>query len=116
MTDTTLQAHTACPKSHSAATLLDAYQDGRITRDELLDHLLEWRKAAPAMPETADDVRNTFAEIGSALMNATLALEVAEELFHSSDKIDFDRAAGTLACAIVMMKGAEDIISERVGQ
>lgn len=116
MSESTIATPTACPKSHSAATLLDAYQEGRLTRDELLDHLLEWRKAAPATPETDGHVRNTFAEIGSALMNATLALEVAEELFHSSDKIDFDRAAGTLACAIVMMKGAEDIISERVGQ
>jgi len=50
MSESTIATPSACPKSHSAATLLDAYQEGRLTRDELLDHLLEWRKAAPATP------------------------------------------------------------------
>ena len=54
MSVATLQAEAACPKSHTAAALLDAFQDGRITRDELLDHLLEWRKA-PGEPAKADN-------------------------------------------------------------
>jgi hypothetical protein len=36
------------PAIHTPATLLDAYEAGRMTRPELLDHLLEWRKAVPA--------------------------------------------------------------------
>lgn len=112
MTDTVLQAHTACPKSHSAATLLDAYQDGRITRDEMLDHLLEWRKAAPAKPETADEA-DTLSEIHTMIMNVNLALEAAEDSFHTGA---FGRGAGVLFCAMAMAKNAEDLISERVGQ
>lgn len=48
MSESTIATPTPCTKT--PGTLLDAYQDGRITRDELLDHLLEWRKAAPATP------------------------------------------------------------------
>lgn len=36
------------PATRTPATLLDAYEAGRMTRPELLDHLLEWRKAPPA--------------------------------------------------------------------
>lgn len=36
---------------HTPATLIDAYEAGRMTRPELLDHLLEWRKA----PAKADN-------------------------------------------------------------
>lgn len=76
MTETTLQAHTACPKAHSAATLLDAFQDGRITRDELLDHLLEWRKApAPATKLPITDINNVH-DNASAIYDLCTAVEM----------------------------------------
>lgn len=42
------------PATHTPATLLDAYEAGRVTRPELLDHLLEWRKAVSVEPAKAD--------------------------------------------------------------
>lgn len=42
------------PTTHTPATLLDAYEAGRMTRPELLDHLLEWRKAVSVKPVKAN--------------------------------------------------------------
>ena len=89
MADTVLQAATACPKSHSATTLLDAFQDGRITRDELLDHLLEWRKVAPgetAKPVKLHHIQDHLFEVGGIvsalrLMYQGLDDEDAEHAF-----------------------------------
>lgn len=175
------------PAIHTPATLLDAYEAGRVTRPELLDHLLEWRKAVSVEPAKADskqalltlcdahddigvvndlataiemmamdisgnqrdafirvaqaiksnaaqvgnrihlvtdEMRETaeksttpmspdedtvasLAHVGAMLMSIGYALEAAEALFHNTNREDFDRGAGTLACAIAMAKRAE---------
>lgn len=112
MAESVLQAPSAPTKTHNAITLLDAYQDGRITREELLDHLLEWRKDTPAKPATSD-ADDTLSEIHTMIMNVNLALEAAEDSFHTGA---FGRGAGVLFCAMAMAKNAEDLISERAGQ
>lgn len=74
MADTVLQASTACTKT--PATLIDAYEAGRMTRPELLDHLLEWRKApAPAATLPITDVNNCH-DHASAIYDLCTAVEM----------------------------------------
>lgn len=48
-----------------------------------------------------------LAHVGTMLMSIGYALEAAEALFHAANREDFDRGAGTLACATAMAKRAE---------
>lgn len=52
MADSSIGA--TCAQTKTPATLIDAYEAGRLTRPELIDHLLEWRKVAPE-PVKADN-------------------------------------------------------------
>jgi len=56
---------------------------------------------------SAESDKATLVHVGVMLMSIGYALESAEELFHNANREDFDRGAGTLACAIAMAKRAE---------
>ncbi|MBA4757749.1 hypothetical protein [Sphingosinicella sp.] len=99
--------------AHTPATLLDAYEAGRMTRPELLDHLLEWRKtSALVKPHRIEDALFEAGGVVNALrlMHHGLDDDDAELAFH----MVIEDLAGRINIIKAMVKG-ESADAVRVG-
>ncbi|WP_300534760.1 hypothetical protein [Sphingosinicella sp.] len=103
------------PAIHTPATLLDAYEAGRMTRPELLDHLLEWRKAVSVKTEhmmivPSSGLLRVVDELAAPRHLCTALAMMASDLEDADQVSAFTRVAEAVKAQIVAVEDRIDAI------
>lgn len=101
--------------AHTPATLLDAYEAGRMTRPELLDHLLEWRKASAEKSSKIVTVSSSgligvVDELAAPRHMCTALMMMASDLDDADHTSAFTRVAETMKKQIEAIEDRIDAI------